>query len=189
MTDVVDIPMMTEEAPKKSRGWPKGKPRGSRPKKETTDFMSSGVQEQLHAVVIMAVGVASLLIAEEIRATPQEIDMIFTPLERIYLRRFRVSDKKTPDMMDGLAAFSGMVMYGYRVFSYVQAQRKHRDVGSGTPQAVDPEVPPGATYVPGSNGVNGGDSWIANYYATHSKPTRPSADEVYDGAHAGVGTY
>ena len=190
MIDVVDIPMQTEE-PKKSRGWPKGKPRGSRTKKETPagDFYNPAVQEQLHAVVVMAVGVASLLIAEEIRATPEEINLIFAPLERIYLRRFHMSDKITPDMMDGLQAFSGMVMYGYRVFSYTQAQRALRNVGDGASQATDVKPPAGAAPVPGSNGVDGSGSWLADYHSTHSQPSRNGAHEVYDGAHAGVGTH
>lgn len=110
--------------PRSDRGQPRG-PRTGTKKFKRIGVVNADEQAKLHGYTVLIIGTVSLLLAEQLRPTSDEIDLIFSPLERILLRRTDgVADKLNPDIIDGLQCLVGIVMYSVRVTQYAKQYAK-----------------------------------------------------------------
>jgi hypothetical protein len=109
--------------------------------------------ESLHQVVAMGVAGVCLFVEPRYHPTSLDVDNIFQPLERIYLRHATIPTFN-PDVPDAMAAFLGVSAYLTRVY--------------------------GDRFTFGSNGFFGGGSRTSRTQATNARPT-PRPDEQPNG--------
>lgn len=105
-------------------------PARKRQARRTTSQISEAAQQEIHAVVSMAVSVIGLMLPATHRMLPEEIDAIFLPLERILMRRAGLKGV-SPDWRDTVLCLLGVLMYAQRtgIVNRARFGRKRRGAG------------------------------------------------------------
>lgn len=145
---------------------------------------SKGMTDQFHAYVLMGLSVAYPSIPDRYKPTPDEVEAISRPAERIILRRLPATDRElTPDQKDLMTLAAALGGYSFRVVLTAPklaapTPTRARAAGSTPPPSTSPPKDiNGARYA--DVGENFGDPRVADVVLNTGTP-----EEMMSALHA-----